>query len=351
MKAPFNKFFPLRNLIILILIPFFHTGLAQEGLVTPEAQLEKQAGAPQLPGIWTTIDYNGSFDARHETSFVKFQEKFYMIGGRESRKIECYDPQSNTWSQMKTESPLIHHYQPVVWNKLIYMVGAMTGNYPDEPPMTHIQIYDPIKDVWTKGGVIPVNRRRGGSGTVVYNNKIYVACGIELGHTSGTNSWFDVYDPKKDQWKKLPDAPHRRDHFHAVVVDDKLYCMGGRTSDYHEPDNFSAFFKTVVMDVDVYNFKSGKWSTLESKLPFGSAAAGVAVLDGKILYFGGETGTIAENLCWLFDPLTESWTQMASLNQGRHGSQAIVYKGKVWIASGSPVRGGGNTTTMEIFSY
>ena len=153
--------------------------------------------------------------------------------------------------------------------------------------MQNIQIYDPLNDKWTEGGEIPKERQRGSAGTVVYNGKIYMACGITLGHTSGTNNWFDEYDPSTDTWKILPEAPHKRDHFHAVVLNDKLYCMGGRLSDYHEPGNFTAFFGAVIREIDCYDFKTGKWSTLDAKLPIGSAAAGVAVLDGKILYFGG----------------------------------------------------------------
>ena len=324
-------------LLLLTLLPVLQ-GLAQD----PD-----QSGNN---GKWTCVEYEGTYDARHETSFVEFQGSFYMIGGRESRKIDRYDPESNTWSRMKAESPLIHHYQPVVWGKKIYMVGAMTGNYPEEPPMTHVQIYDPVKDRWSQGDEIPGDRRRGGAGTVVYDKKIYLACGIELGHTRGTNAWFDEYDPKRNTWKKLPDAPNKRDHFHAVVLEDKLYCIGGRTSDYHEPGNFTAFFRAVVREVDVYDFRTGKWTTLVSKLPVGTAAGGVAVLNGKILYFGGETEETAEDRCWLFDPETGQWSRMASLNQGRHGSQAVLYEGRVYIASGSPNRGGGKTGTMEVFS-
>lgn len=304
------------------------------------------------PGNWTLIKTTGQPDGRHETTFVEVGGKFYLIGGRESNKIDRFDPENETWTKMEAESPLIHHFQPVVLKDKIYMLGAMTGHYPKEPPMSHIQIYDPVKDRWTEGGEIPKERQRGGAGTVVYKGKIYMACGITLGHTSGTNAWFDVYDPVKESWEKLPDAPHIRDHFHAVVLDNRLYCMGGRNSSYHEEGNFTAFFGTVVREIDVYDFITGRWSTLEEKLPVGSAAGGVAVLDGKIIYFGGETAKpgAALNRTWAFDPGTGKWEELAAMNIGRHGSQAVVYGNKVYIAAGSPVRGGGRTNTIEVFS-
>ena len=99
----------------------------------------------------------------------------------------------------------------------------------------------------------------------------------------------------------------------------------------------------MVEEIDCYDFKSESWETLDARQPGGSAAAGVAVLDGRILYFGGETTTVG--------PATALWTELAHMNQGRHDSQALVYKNKVYIAAGSPVRGGGKTQSMEVFSY
>ena len=134
------------------------------------------------------LDCTGNPDGRHETTFVECNDYFYMI-------------------------------------------GAMTGHYTEEPPMSHIQIYDPEKDQWTQGGEIPKERQRGGAGTVVYEGKIYMACGITLGHTSGTNNWFGAF-------------------------------------------------------------------------------------------FGGETATAgpALNRTWAFDTDSELWTELAPMNQGRHGS-------------------------------
>ena len=301
---------------------------------------------------WETVTCKGEPTGRHETSFVEVDGLFYLIGGREAKgNIDRFDPKTKTWTVMNAKSPLIHHFQPVALDGKIWMMGAMTGNYPKEPPMSRIQIYDPKQDVWTEGGEMPAARRRGSAGTVVYNGKIYMVCGIQLGHTSGTNAWFDEYDPKTDTWRQLPDAPQIRDHFHAVVLDDKLYCIGGRNTSYHEPGNFAAFFTAVVKEVDVYDFKSGTWSTLDSsaQMPIGSAAGGVAVLHDTIVYFGGETGETALNKCWSFDPQTETWTDLAPLNQGRHGSQAIVFDNRIYIAAGSPKRGGGNVKSVEMF--
>ena len=311
---------------------------------------ESTSSPPDDRWEWQTLETIGKPTGRHETSLVECDGMFYMIGGRESRQVDRFNPKTKAWTKMGVTTPLIHHFQPVVLDRKIYMVGAMTGGYPTEPPMDRVQIYEPASDTWSEGDTIPEGRRRGGAGTAVYKNKIYVACGITLGHTSGTNNWFDQYDPATGKWTQLSDAPHIRDHFHAVVLDDKFYCIGGRNTSNHTP-KFSSFFAAVETAVDVYDFKTGTWSTMESApLPVGSAAAGTAVLNNRIIYFGGETAETALATTWAFDPHSLEWTSLTNMEEGRHGSQAVVYKGRIYIAAGSPKRGGGNVDSIEVFS-
>jgi N-acetylneuraminic acid mutarotase len=305
----------------------------------------------QAVGDWSLLDCTGKPTGRHETAFVEVDGMFYLIGGREAQgRIDRLDPANLSWSSMKARSPLIHHFQPVVLDGKIWMVGAMTGKFPAEPPMERIHIYDPKADQWTEGSLMPEGRRRGSAGTVIYDGKIYMACGIKLGHISGTNAMFDVYDPQTDTWSQLPDAPHVRDHFHAVVLDDKLYCIGGRNTSMHEKGNPQSFSKAIVYEIDVYDFKTGKWTTLATRNPLGSAAGGTAVLNGKIVYFGGEDAEVARNETWILDPKTGDWTRAGNLKQGRHGSQAIVYNNCIYIAAGSPKRGGGRIDSVERFT-
>jgi len=327
------------------------TRVTVDGNDTLTAQFSSIRDDPQWQ--WETLKTNGYPTGRHETSLVECGGKFYMIGGRESRQIDCFDPETQRWTKMGVTTPLIHHYQPVVWDNKIYMVGAMTGSYPKEPPMTRVQIYDPTLDTWTEGDEMPAQRLRGSAGTVVYHKKIYMVCGITLGHTSGTNNWFDEFDPATGVWTSLPDAPHIRDHFHAVVLDDKLYCIGGRNTSYRHltNPNQSDFFGAVERWVDVYDFTSGTWSTLPKPLPVGSAAGGIATLSGLIFYFGGENASTALDRTQVLDPLTGDWHQLARLQQGRHGSQAVVYRDRIYISAGSPNRGGGRVTSTEVFSY
>lgn len=314
--------------------------------------LSSNANQPQWDNFrWTTIDTKGDATGRHENGFIEYKGKFYLIGGRGINPVDVFDPQYNTWEAKSKSSLQIHHFQPVVYGNAIYMVGAMTGGYPGEPPLENIWKYYPETDRWEKGDEIPVSRRRGGAGAVVYNNKIYLVGGIKLGHTHGTTNYFDCYDPETGQWTELTDAPHIRDHFAAIIVDDKLYCIGGRNTSVHFPDNFGAFFNATIPQVDYYDFKQEKWFTLKEPLPIPTAAGGIVNIENFILYMGGEGPQAqAYNQTQCLDVKTGKWSQLAPLNIGRHGSGAILFDNKVYFAAGSPNKGGGNMNSIELFS-
>lgn len=52
-----------------------------------------------------------------------------------------------------------------------------------------------------------------------------------------------------------------------------------------------------------------------------------------------------------FNPINKKWTQKPSLNQGRHGTNAIVINDQIYIASGSGNQGGGpELTSIEVYN-
>jgi N-acetylneuraminic acid mutarotase len=300
---------------------------------------------------WTLIDAKGEVTGRHENTFVEYKDKFYLLGGRGVNPVNVFNPKTNTW-ETKGKSPMeIHHFQGIVYGDAIYLVGAMQGKYPKETPLENIWIYYPEKDVWEKGPEIPEERRRGGAGAVLFKDKIYIVGGIEYGHTSGTNNYFDSYDLKTGNWETLTKAPHIRDHFPAIVADNKMYCVGGRNTSVHHPGRFGAFFDATIPFVDVYDFEEEKWFTLEEELPFPSAAGGLVLLGNKLIYMGGEgeyKHAYYQTQC--LDLASGNWSQLAPMVIGRHGSGAILHNNKIYVAAGSQKQGGGNMNSIEVFS-
>jgi N-acetylneuraminic acid mutarotase len=295
----------------------------------------------QKEKIWQTLSTTNEPTKRHECSVLALNGKVYLVGGRGIKKIYAFTPETKTWETL-AETPLeMHHIQPVVFNNKIYVVGGLTGQYPLETPLTNIYIFDPKTNDWTKSIEIPTSRRRGGAGAAVYNNKIYLANGITLGHTSGTNAMFDVFNPINNTWDSLANAPHIKDHCAAVINNHKLYVVGGRNTSYHEPDNFLAFFKTTEGIVDYFNFKTNKWNTLSENLPVPTAVGGVVSYNDNIIYFGGESSQEkAHNETQNYNTKTKKWTQLAPMQTGRHGTGSALINGFIYTAGGCSLRGG-----------
>ncbi|GAA4413682.1 kelch repeat-containing protein [Nibrella viscosa] len=297
---------------------------------------------------WETVEPKTLPEKRHENAFVRVGDQFYLVGGRGVKPVDAYNPKTNQWEKRAMGPLEMHHFQAVEHNGEIYVAGAFTGGYPHEKPIPTIYIYNPKKDEWRQGAEIPADRRRGSAGVATYKNKIYLFCGIIDGHFDGHVSWVDEYDPAKNTWTNLPDAPHPRDHFQAAIQGDKAYIAGGRLSSA----KIGQVLNLTVSAVDVYDFKTRKWMTLpeDENIPTQRAGSTSIPYENKILVIGGESPQKkAHNQVEALDTKTLKWEKWAPLQMGRHGTQAIVYKNNVFIAAGSENQGGGpELNTMEV---
>lgn len=300
---------------------------------------------------WQPLVPINSCTNRHENALAAVRDNLILLGGRGIKPVESFDLKTKKWTAL-AQSPIeMHHFQAITFNNEVWVLGAFTGGYPHETPIPNVYIFNPEKNEWRVGPEIPADRQRGAAGVFVYKNKIYIVCGIQDGHWDGHVAWMDEYDPKSNQWKKLPDAPHVRDHVQAVVVDDKIYVAGGRRS----TARIGQVLNTTEAAVDVYDFKSGKWTTLpeSSNLPTLRAGNATVVVDQKVIVIGGESGeqVPAHSEVEALNTRTMKWETLPQLKQGRHGTGAVVVKDKVYIVAGSGNRGGGpELNTLEVFT-
>jgi len=289
--------------------------------------------------------------ARLENGYVQVGSRFFLVGGTGGAKpVEIYDPATATWARGAVSPVEMHHFQGVAYDGKLYVVGAMTGNYPTEPPLPNIYIYDPAVDRWSVGPMIPANRRRGGAGVVVHDGLIYVIAGITNGHTDGHVRWVDTFNPRTGAWAMLPDAPRARDHFQAAIIGGKLYAAGGRRSSAATGQTF----ELTVPDVDVFDLATKQWATLppSANLPTPRAGCAAVVVNGRLLIIGGESGAQATAHADVesFDPATSRWTRLAPLGMGRHATQGILHGGQILLAAGSRMRGASPVNSQEAYT-
>jgi hypothetical protein len=287
---------------------------------------------------WQTLSANGEPNKRHEATFIEFKGKFYSLGGRKIQPVDIFDPNTNTWSHGAKPPFEIHHFQAVVYQDAIIIAGALTGKFPREKPVKNIIYYYPEQDKWQVKDELPTHRLRGGTGSVVYNDKLYLVAGIKNGHINGFVPWLDEFDLKTRQWKVLPNAPRARDHFQAGIADGKIYAIGGRTTSKATKEIFSL----VIREIDQFDITKNSWETLDAKLDIGRAGTSTLVVGDQLWLLGGESNrpNPAHNEVTALDLNDLSLATSQPLVQGRHGTGAILYDNAVWTCCGAGTRGG-----------
>jgi hypothetical protein len=291
-----------------------------------------------LQAQWQELSCTGEPVARHEAAFVEAGGKFYLAGGRRIQEVSIFNPETKTWTSGAKPPLEIHHFQGVSYQGQVYAVGAHTGKYIHETPLEHAYVYNPKTDVWSKSFAMPKNRSRGSTTASIYKDKLYIVGGILDGHWDGHVAWADCYDFKTGKWQVLADAPRARDHASSVVCNDKLYVIGGRRSS----GKIKKVMDLTVGEIDIFNFKTGTWETLDANIPTERAGLTAITLGDNIIVTGGESGTqkSAHNEVECLNTSTQTWTTWPALDQGRHGTQLTHYNNNLYIASGCSERGG-----------
>jgi N-acetylneuraminic acid mutarotase len=289
------------------------------------------AATADLPGEWGTRAPSST--DRQEVSYVQVGGEFYLAGG--GTLHERYDPQTDSWSEVEPLPAALDHIQGVALGGKIYYIGGLKA-WP-RPAARTVYVYDPATDTFSKGAPMPKGRGRGAGGVAVYGGKIYYAGGL---HDGKAVAWFDRYNPATDRWKKLPDMPRVRDHFQAAVVDGKLYAIGGRDTT----------IDATTTAVDVYDLTGGAggtWQTLDTALPTARGGFATAVLGRKILVIGGEGVDRTYDTVEAYNTATNTWRTLEPMSTARHGIQAAVCAGGVYVAAGGKVPGGGGPTNVQ----
>jgi hypothetical protein len=185
-------------------------------------------------------------------------------------------------------------------------------------------------DSWTTKA--PMLQARTGLGVAVVNGKIYAigGCNIsgfmpsidgsvvlgyanleDLGAFLGTN---EEYDPDANDWTIRASMPTPRILFAAAVYQNKIYCIGGKTS------------TGLTRANEVYDPVTDTWET-KAAMPKARGWLTAGVVNGKIYLIGGEPdGTLNQ----VYDPATDSWDNKASKPIAA-GSVSVVIDDKIYV--------------------
>lgn len=135
----------------------------------------------------------------------------------------------------------------------------------------------------------PMPMKRNHFGTVLLNGKIYVLGG-QTGHDCGgglDQRWVHVFDPVANTWQRLADLPEPRSHIEgsSFALDGKIYVLGGQVA------NNANTRKVTVFDPQAAG-GAGQWNNADSLvLPAAFEGPGTKVIGATLLFSHGGAGS------------------------------------------------------------
>ncbi len=236
----------------------------------------------------------------------------------------------------------------VVGGKLYVFGGFGQPGLSGDTPSRLSNVYDPVANTWT--AIAPLERGLTHVGTATDGQKIFFVGGY-IEDFDGVGQIFGsrvsrYYDTATNSYTNLPVIPLQRAAGQLYYLERKLHYVGGT---YYKVNDVGTHF---VLDLN--NLATGWVTQTNqltyAELPNPRQHAGGVVLDGKLYYIGGQHGhdgsLTVDNDVHRYDPATNAWEQLAdiplALNHISHST--IVIGGKIFVFAGQTTNGTKHST-------
>ncbi|PYR78266.1 MAG: hypothetical protein DMF87_14550 [Acidobacteria bacterium] len=298
-------------------------------------------------GVWKNV---APFpEPREELLGAAAGGKLYVFAGliplwHPAGVVYEYDPAADKWTKKKPMALPAHHVALASYNNRIYAFGGFV--YPTTGgaawvPIDNAWEYNPATDAWKALAPMPI--KRGGASATAVGDKIYVIGGATTQPWAKENFLSPVtpqrglgtvqaYDPATNTWKELTPMPTPRNHAAIGAVNGKIYVIGGRVG---------AAFIGLASDtslVEVYDPATDTWGTPGARMPTTRSALAYGVYNNKIYIAGGEFQDPQQQTVFRtfeeYDPASNSWTVLPPMAIARHGVAAAVIGNRFYAVSG-----------------
>ena len=136
------------------------------------------------------------------------------------------------------------------------------------------------------------------------------------------------YVAEEDRWEELPGMRHVRTAVAAGTLDGKLYAVGGEceTKLSHEGTLYLA-------SVEFFDPIHNSWTQV-ADMKYARSFAAVAVMAGKLYSIGGETTAHCYKSVEEYDPHLNQWTTLPDMHIARSGAGAASLDGRLFVVGG-----------------
>jgi N-acetylneuraminic acid mutarotase len=175
---------------------------------------------------------------------------------------------------------------------------------------------------WTTKAEMQVARNS--LGVVVVNDKIYAIGGFG---SNGPCAFNEEYDPATDTWTFKTPMPTPRNSFAIAVYINKIYCIGGYINRSQLPTPVN----------EVYDPETDTWAT-KTLLPEGVLPRFANMVNGKIYLIGGieysnDTKLGVNKATLVYDPVADTWGTKTSVPLLDESYISVTVDNKIYVIS------------------
>lgn len=288
-----------------------------------------------------------------------YEGMIYIGGGipvddaKFTNQFSRYNSKKNKWEILTPMPERRHHVTISATEDHIFAIGGFIGGFPDWQAQDSVYVYSPRDNSWENG--VSLSSPRGEHVSAVVGGKIYVIGGrtrstpnAQHYKTHHDTKFNEVFDPQTSKWTQAAPAPTARNSAASVVIDGKIYVVGGRQNQTNKNGDVRI---VNVPNLEVYDPVTDSWES-RAAMPIAQGGLAAAVADGKLYVFGGEQWypeEIVSANSWVYDPETNRWEALPNMPTPRHGLAAAALGSNIHVFGGSAVNGLGAVDAHEVF--
>ncbi|MGE5551858.1 MAG: Kelch repeat-containing protein [Bacteroidota bacterium] len=272
--------------------------------------------------------------------------KIWLVGGQGDKKvnvgivpIEVFDLKTNTWTTLGPNScpPAGYSSQIFAVRGKIYCLAGKYYNPADRNYKAFV--FDPKTESWDELPGQATMNHYDGAGAVV-GTKIYLFGGED---ETLKNEGFDyaknvdVYDTRTGKWSTMAPQPNPRQDAWALAVGSKVYIIAGQGANKDD---------ATTRSIEIFDTRTNTWSAGKD-LDFEWEVPRIVMVKDKAYILTGKGE--GSSLIVQFDPKTFACkVAKTALKTLRNEGSVVEYKGKIYVIAGKNMDGKFETS-MEIY--
>ncbi|XP_054160934.1 kelch-like protein 17 [Oppia nitens] len=245
-----------------------------------------------------------------------------------------YNNSINKWQSIKPMSTPRVDFSFVSLDSKLYAIGGLN----DYGALNSVETYNKTTNTWKP--VSSMNLPRFVFSAAIVNNSIYVCGGY-----NGTNNLksCEYYSSNQDKWFNTTSMTIERQGLSMVLHDGFIYAIGGYIINNTDTTN-----NNYTNLVEKFDTKSKQWSPNTANMQLSRQNPGSVSFRGKLYVCGGEGTNGDEKSCETYDPKTNKWSTIASMNDKRSNFNLLVNDNNLYALGSSVLR---FIDTAELYDY